>query len=168
LAESVDAGWRWQRPRSSAHRAGPDAKAKKKNPPAGRGTRTASRAREAYKEYGKMTGNAAGWRWQRPRPAGVFARSEATTYLTLGCPELRCREAIAITAHAARPPHCLLFDPSVMKNLSRFGSIYSRLCAPLCSSQEVTRLVAHAGSRTSQRQISGLRNQPPLAAMSAI
>ena len=24
------------------------------------------------------------------------------TYLTRGCPELRCREAIAITAHAAR------------------------------------------------------------------
>jgi hypothetical protein len=27
-----------------------------------------------------------------------------STYLTRGCPELRCREAIAITAHAARRP----------------------------------------------------------------
>src|SRR5262249_10994081 len=78
---------------------------------------------------------------------------------------------IAITAHAARRPArapALLFDPSVMKNLPGFASIYSRFCAPSCSSQEVTRLVAHARSRTSQRQISGLSNQPPLAAMSAI
>jgi hypothetical protein len=42
-----------------------------------------------------------------------------------------CARGAAI--HPARP-HCLLFDPSVMKNLPGFAGIYSRFCAPSCRS----------------------------------
>jgi len=55
-----------------------------------------------------------------------------STYLTRGCPELRCREAIAITAHAARRPARAptLFAVRSVR-YEKFVQIWQHLLTPL-------------------------------------